>query len=417
MCDQGRPAASSGYLLGKGGLAFLGAVFALAAWNGETTVASLVGLILSAAGLSRLWSALSLRALRCERGLSHTRAFPGDTVEWRVRLANGKFLPLPWVQVEDRIPAQVLAPQPLPPGALPGSGLLRRAASVLGYGTLSWGCPLQCMRRGYFPLGPLQVTTGDLFGFYPRTMTVPRLDPLVVYPRIFPLDQLGIPSLAPLGETAGARRIFQDPSRVLGVREYTPGDSLRHVHWKASARTQSLQVKCFEPTVSLKLALFLAVESFCREGAWDEEALELAISTAASVASDAVGRGHAVGLYVNTRLADSGQAACLPPGGSRDQLTLILEGLAKTTACAGTPCADLIQAERAHLPWGTTVVLLYAGAWEALPLVLEALREGGLRHLLLQVGPGADGCAPPHGTWLRVERPPDLLHVGSERAS
>ena len=85
---------------------------------------------------------------------------------------------------------------------------------------------------------------------------------MIVYPKIFPIAHLGIPSLHPLGETIAERRIFEDPIRVIGVRDYNPRDSRRHIHWKATARRQELQVKVFEPTTTLKVAIFLAIDSF-----------------------------------------------------------------------------------------------------------------------------------------------------------
>ena len=84
--------------------------------------------------------------------------------------------------------------------------------------------------------------------------------------------------------------MFQDPTRPVGVRDYQHGDSLRHVHWKASARLQSLQVKIFEPTTTFKVALFLSVDSFTFNGSFSEDEFELGISVAASLAHHVIER-------------------------------------------------------------------------------------------------------------------------------
>src|SRR5688500_11243055 len=86
-----------------GSLAVL-AVFTAAAWTGQSTLTLLCGLILSAAVVVRLWSALSLLALDYRRELSSTHAFPGDTVTLSLTVANRKWLPLGWAGAQERIP-------------------------------------------------------------------------------------------------------------------------------------------------------------------------------------------------------------------------------------------------------------------------------------------------------------------------
>lgn len=160
-------------------------------------------------------------------------------------------------------------------------------------------------------------SSGDLFGLYSRSMRVPIQDEILVYPRIFPVERLEIPSLQPAGDFRTVRRVVQDPTRPTGVRDYRFGDSPRHIHWKASARARGLRVKIFESTTNFKAALFLCVESFRTSEALAEEDFELAVSTAASVAHHVVSRGSPVGLFANSRAADSGHAVSLAPAGRR----------------------------------------------------------------------------------------------------
>ena len=248
VADQGESRFSSqptGYLLGKFGLLAILAGLVLAAWYGQVIIVILLGLVLATAGLSKLWSRFSLAGVSCQRQLSERRVFPGEHIELRLRLVNRKLLPLPWIQVDDEMPLKFSADVPLSPGSKPGFGFLSKGAALLWYTGVSWKQRLNCDRRGYYPLGPITLTSGDIFGFYPRSITESLVDHVIVYPKVFPIDQLGIPSLYPIGETTAERRIFEDPTRVIGVRDYSPGDSRRRIHWKASARHQNLQVKVF----------------------------------------------------------------------------------------------------------------------------------------------------------------------------
>jgi len=408
--DKASSSKPAGCLLSKFGLLVLLAGLLLAAWYGQVVIVVLLGLVLSAAGLARLWSRLSLVGVSCQRLLSERRVFPGEYIELRLRLVNRKPLPLPWIQMDDEIPLKLSQDIPLAASDKPGFGFLSKSAALMWYTGVSWKERLYCHKRGYYQLGPITLTAGDIFGFYPRSVIEPLVDHVIVYPKIFPIEHFGIPSLYPLGETVAERRIFEDPSRVIGVRDYNPRDSRRHIHWKATARRQELQVKVFEPTTTLKVAIFLAIDSFQREGPrneesselginsnagvdnfqqdlpQDEEDFELGISTAASIAGYLTERRNAVGLFVNSRLADSGEPVMLLPGSSSGQLVEILEALAKVTPSYSSPFDEFLQAERPTLPWGTTLVFILYRPSRLLAELLVSLKESGHKLLVLQIG-------------------------------
>ena len=97
---------------------------------------------------------------------------------------------------------------------------------------------LHCRRRGYYPVGPLQLASGDLFGFVDVQGRDVGQQFLTVYPRIIPLVGLALPSRLPFGTLASNQRLFEDPARLRGLREYQSGDSQRRINWKASAHSE-----------------------------------------------------------------------------------------------------------------------------------------------------------------------------------
>src|SRR5205807_7331207 len=108
--------------------------------------------------------------------------------------------------------------------------------------------------------------------------------------------------------------LLEDPSRVIGVRDYTYGDELRRVHWKATARKMELQSKVYQATTTYTLVLFLNV--MAQLDTWfgiHPELTELAICAAASVAGWALDQGYAVGLYANTVMYMPELATSTPP--------------------------------------------------------------------------------------------------------
>ena len=243
-------------------------------------------------------------------------------------------------------------------------------------------------------------------------MTQANIDHVIVYPRLFPLSQLGLPSLFPLGETRAERRIFEDPTRTIGIRDYTPQDSLRHIHWKASARHQNLEVKVFEPTTTLRVILFLAVDSFPSHGAGADDDFELGVSTVASVANYVVEQRSPVGLFVNTLLPDSGQPVRLAPAGGLGQLVTIMESLAKVTLASSGSFDEFLQSNWGNLPWGATIVIVIHRPVDFLDRLLSGLRETGYKVAVLQIGERTASNNDYGVSWYNIRSEDDLLGSG-----
>src|SRR5436190_1792347 len=166
------------------------------------------------------------------------------------------------------------------------------------------------------------------------------IDTVVVFPRVVPVTALGLPAHEPLGNWRVHSWLFEDPSRLVGARAYRPGDSLRRINWAASARTQQLQVKVYEPTTSHKLMLFLDLNT--TPGEWwgliyDSEALELSISTTASLAAWALAAGYPVGLATNGTRRFAPSRLAVEPTSSPTQLPAILEALGRLQPFAVRP--------------------------------------------------------------------------------
>ena len=246
---------AAGNLLKVPGLIALAGVFVLAAWYSQAGILLLTGFFLSTAGLALLWSRLSLTGVQAERRFKGTRFFPGEPIECTLRLFNRKPLPLPWVQLECDVSAGFGLDEP---AGRSGTERIRRSASLLWYRGISWRLKLVGKRRGYYPIGPLKLISGDLLGLYSRSRFSGSTEHLIVYPRIFPVDTSLIPSLYPMGEARASRRIFRDPTHAIGVREYLRGDDLKSIRWKATARRSDLQVKVLDATTAFNVAMRIA---------------------------------------------------------------------------------------------------------------------------------------------------------------
>ena len=380
------PMKPAGLLLSKYSLIFLLGMFLYAALTGASTIVMLVAVILAAAGLAKLWSRVSLQGIAFDQMLNKRRIFPGEFIELSLILTNRKPLPLPWIQVETELPPDLKSTDSIIPAPSRNDGCLRHTTALWWYRSIRWRHRIRAAKRGYYLLRPAIITSGDIFGLYANSHTADIPEAILVYPKIFPIEYFNLTSLTPSGETRTENQLCHDPTRPIGVRDYCPGDSLRYVHWKASARHQKLQVKVFEPTVSRNTALLLDVESFHKDGTCNEDNFETAISMAASLAYQWLNKGDPVGLFINTRLADSGQAVSLTPGSHQNQINEILTAFAKTTTSPKSSFEEFIKNEGARIPYGTKLVILADTLSDALYTLANNLRSTWPDLVILNTG-------------------------------
>jgi uncharacterized protein (DUF58 family) len=314
--------------------------------------------------LPRLWSRHALRSLS-DSITSHERAFPGEEIELILELSN-RGPPLPWLEIEIEVPYRLATGKS---AASPYTWERLRWVTTLGHGqVISWRHTFEAKARGDYRLGPLRLRSGDMFGLFPRELVLPHFQSLLIYPKIFPLSELGLPLRALLGEKATPRSIYEDISRVAGVRDYRYDDSFKRIHWKASAAHNKLQTRQYESSTSLKLLLILDVHSFPEE---DEE-FEHAVSSVASVAYEAERQGFAVGLITNSE-----PEVHIAMGSGQNQLMQILEALARVTTESRMSLYEQMDRLRTILPVGTTLVVVTRTTTPALSGLTHQLEQDG----------------------------------------
>jgi uncharacterized protein (DUF58 family) len=309
-------------------------------------------------GASHLWARYCLAGVSYERRFGATRLFYGDETELAVQVVNAKPLPLVWLIAVDDFPADVkLLAGPLYTTHQARRRLLINSLSLRWYERVTRHYRLHATRRGTWEFGPAHLSSGDVFGFSIRRETIDEKQTLVVFPKIVPLTTLKLPDRYPFGDFKTARRLIDDPLRLVSARPYLPGDSFRHIHWKATAHRRDLQTKVFEPSAGRPLTIFLDVRTSERAGeGLDRDLLELAITTAASIAHWAWEEAYSVGLYVNSVIRSSRKRIRIQPGNHPGHLIHILEALARLEEDGLWTLATILQLEAAALPYGTTVV-------------------------------------------------------------
>ena len=337
---------------------------------------TLIYLVIGALAAGLWWIHRALAQVETKRQFSQ-HAFLGETVKIDLLVQNKGWLPLPWLELRETLPV-----------ALVGQNNFQSVIHLGPRAEARFAYSVEARKRGYYPIGPLSISTGDILGLSDSLLIQSQPEPLVVYPRIIPFSSVGIPSQSPQGTLRHTMPLFEDPTRVFGKRGYTSGDSLRRIDWKSSASSGRLQVKVFEPSIALEtfIVLNLNAEDYYYRSRVDST--ELAIVIAASISNWIVGKKQMVGLMVNGRdpLTVNGKPQSIPPRKGKPHLMRLLETLARAEIAENSALVPLIQAQRYQLAWGTTLIMITGQADDELIDELYQARRLGQNAVLILAG-------------------------------
>jgi len=355
---------------------FLLSLLFLAIFLREDFVFLLFYLLLGVYLTSSWWSKRAIKAVTVRRRVTE-RVFLGEKIKVRFEVHNRGYLPIVWLQLQESLPVQLGRRAPFQKVIHLGA----RRKLLLEY-------ELEGRKRGYYAVGPMKLYSGDLFGVVEAVKREYPPDHVTVYPKIVPLSKVRLPPSAPIGTLRHRQPIFEDPSRVIGKRDYVSGDSLRKVDWKVTASTGRLQVKKFETSIALDTMIFLNLNAQEYDPRTRFDATELAIVVAASLANWHISQRQAVGLAVNGYDPSGVSPApiTIPVRRRRSHLMRLLDLLARVEPSETTPLATSIRRERVSLAWGTTLLVITGSVDETLFAALLQTQRAGMNIVLILVG-------------------------------
>ncbi len=401
----------------------------------------LLGVFLLSRYLTRCW----VRDLQAERTCDATPLEIGGSVECTITLQNAGKLPVLWVLVEDLIP-DFSPRQKQSRISVKGKRLQVLSLRAGRSKTVRYSVTFQM--RGYYPIGPSLLETGDVFGLHRRHRIIGKPVYIMVYPKIILLPKYDFASERPIGEIRLQNRLFEDPTRTAGVREYQLGDPLQRVHWKVTARTGVLHCRVYEPT-SLAGATILVdfhTDSFPPRS--EPYRSDLVVTTVASIAYSVAMLNQQLGLASNGRdAADRIREESLEqertteesyqtrdaardryeliPDNDRlrpvvvetrrgiDQFQKVREALARLELTDGFGFSQLVLEMAPRLPRDATVIAVLALVTLVSAVALGTLRRQGFAVTVILVGLDETQKLEAHGRLL-AETIRDIRYVNSE---
>jgi uncharacterized protein (DUF58 family) len=311
--------------------------------------------------LARLWVGSLRHHLHIERKLQLAWATVGDSVHEQLKLINHSWLPAIWVEIIDTSDTLVSP--------------VRMVADVPAHASRRRHLNHLYKRRGLYTLGPTRLRTGDPLGIYTLTLHDHHSDTVLVTPPVLPLTRLRIPPAGWGGDQRRQRGALEREISSAGVRGYSPGDSLRRIHWTASAHFDALMVRQLEASASGDWWIFVDLQDSVQAGEGQDSTLELSIILAASLAMRGLKERRRVGLalagidfvWLEPRAEPAQhwrilQSLAMAEAGDRSIKDLLAVGGATQTASLVviTPSTDpsWIAAARRHRRGGNLLALL-----------------------------------------------------------
>jgi uncharacterized protein (DUF58 family) len=326
--------------------------------GGLVLVGVLMGLVV---GLRSLWSRYGLRALEYERHLATHRVLWGERIELDLVVRNAKPLPLPWLQIDDFVTHGAdIVDQPLTPSSRRGLDILRGTWRVGWFERVTRRLHIVGSRRGTFRFTTVTLRVADLFAQASGSEERKIAAAYRVVPRTV-VVRSGLSDNPSVGAARSARGLYEEPSLFAGVRPYQPGDQLRRIHWKATARVGRPVSRRYDPAREREILLAIDMQTIA--GAswllnWDDDLVEGLCVAGLSLARSFLEDGIAVGLAVNAYSDRPQRTVYLSPSASPGQLGAIADLLADVSPFASLPFDRLLAGVARRAPLGCSIVAL-----------------------------------------------------------
>jgi uncharacterized protein (DUF58 family) len=336
---------AAGAVLGAGGLVLAGV---------------LAGLVVA---VQSVWSRYGLRALEYERHISADRVPWGERIDLDLVVRNAKALPLPWLQIDDQVThgADIVDRQ-LTESAHRGFDILRGTWSVGWFERVTRRFQIVGSRRGTYRFTSAELRVADIFARTTHAEERPITTTYRVIPRMVSVRS-AVPRSPSVGASRPATGLFEEPSLFAGVRPYQPGDPVRRIHWKATARVGRPVSRRYDPGREREVLLALDMQTMADAWwmlNWDDYLVEGLCVATLSLTRAFLVDGTAVGLAVNAFSDRPQRTVYLPPAAAFSQVGAIADLLADLSPYASVPFEQLLADITRRAPAGCSVVAISA---------------------------------------------------------
>ena len=348
--------------------------------------------------------------LNLKRTTKESRQQVGQYFKENYEIENNKRQPLLWASIIDE-------------SNITKNTKKKIIAWIPGFGKRNFVNQVQLEKRGVFSLGPTKVNFGDPFGMFSKNLTFQSLEKIVILPKYEKLKLFPDPSGSLTGGVARKTRNTEVSPYAISVRDYYPGDPLRRIDWKTTARLDKLMVKEFEEDPQATVWILLDGDeknSFNSEtevlpkepllDLWNrktteqtfnyDNSFELAISVSASICDYYINDNRSLGFCSNGQ-----QIISVAPEGGVRQLDKVLELLASLQNTSEYSIQELLLRQSNLIGKGCTIVLISSNTSSEFINAIKNAQKRNFSIILISIDPRSfNGKNNPDGFYQDINK-------------
>lgn len=334
-------------------------------------------MIAAAIGLAYIWTRTVVNRLDFTQRVIREFAYVGDNIEIKTMVYNESILPVPFVEIKNQMA-----------GSISGAAVPNSVISLMPFDSKSIFDRVVCKYRGYYSLGPINVSISDIFGLFSWNRKVKCEGYISVFPKVIHLDRFNVKPMQTFGTVTTKKRADEDYSSISDIRKYYPGDSIKRIHWKVSARKGSLHVKNFDMSGSSEAYIFLNLYHSSYSEVYRLDTEEKAVECATAIIYYLLSKNIDTGFY------SSGQKLVYIRGRDLNEFKKFMEELIRVKSSGTVPMEDLLESKVALIPRGSSIVIVTPQTTDRLVEKILELREAGYDVIIIYIA--AESLNPEH---------------------
>lgn len=266
------------------------------------------------------------RNMTAELKFSKSRAVQGEVVTLLESITNRKLLPVPMLHLRFKV-SRDLQFEDSRQNDVTDYYNRNELFSLLMFQRVTRRLNFRCRKRGVYTIKTASLLGSGLLMSEEYLLEFPTDTELIVYPGSVNLNRFERMFETMMGNVSTHRFLHEDPFSFRGIRDYQPGDPMKSVNWKASAKAMDFKVNVLDFTTEQRVEVYLNLN---RETlGMDNEVLEESIRLAKTFAARLAKMGMQTALYTNGLHYESHEVVCVETGSGDGFLELANEALAK----------------------------------------------------------------------------------------
>jgi uncharacterized protein (DUF58 family) len=325
------------------------------------------------------------KPLTAEAKWSHTRLFPGETLELKYRVANSSRFGLHLANWHFTLSKKL----EIMDFEKNEGQIKHKYSSAFTIGAnegVLYSFTATGHKRGVAELEDVKLVVSDPFGLgvVTKELLLPKQE-VIIYPELKSISGLEQLHRAPMGERSVSLFTHEDPTYILGARPYQYGDPFNRIDWKATAKNQEIHTKIIDRTAHTELVLVGNVRTYAER--WrgiNEEYLERTLSVLASLSHYAVKEDMPYQMMINMKPVGRKPLFRIKRGQGRKHLIYTLESLARMGAFSTIPFEEAVYLAYQDYAEGKIIVVSTAYVTDELQALLIRMSREGIPVYLIQ---------------------------------